>query len=90
MIIAILGVLDIIAGISLVFPNPLVYYIGIIFLIKGILSVIASFGAQFYLDFMGFIDLIVGAMLLFHFSIPFFWILPLIKGAYSLIAGLSQ
>ena len=90
MIIAILGILDIIAGISLIFPNPLVYYIGIIILIKGIFSVVASFAAKYFLDFMGFIDIAVGIILLFHFSIPFFWILPIIKGVYSLIAGLSQ
>jgi len=90
MIIAILGILDILAGISLVFPNFLVFYLGVIILIKGIFSIVGSFASKFFLDFMGFIDLIVGLMLLFNFSIPFFWILPIIKGAYSLIVGFSS
>lgn len=90
MILAILGILDILAGISLIYPNFLVFYLGAIILIKGILSIIGSFAVKYFLDFMGFIDIVVGAMLLFHYSIPFFWILPVIKGVYSLIAGLSQ
>jgi uncharacterized membrane protein HdeD (DUF308 family) len=90
MILAILGILDIIAGISLAFPNFLVFYLGIIILVKGIFSIVGSFAAKYFLDFMGFIDLIVGLMLLFHFSIPFFWILPIIKGVYSLIVGMAQ
>jgi uncharacterized membrane protein HdeD (DUF308 family) len=89
MILVVLGILDILGGISLIFPNFLVFYLGVIILIKGIFSIVGSFAAKYFLDFMGFLDLIVGLMLLFHFSIPFFWILPLIKGAYSLITGLS-
>lgn len=89
MIIALLGILDILAGISLVFPF-LTFYLGISMLIKGIFSIAGSFASKFFLDFMGFIDLIVGLMLLFHFSIPFFWIFPVIKGAYSLIVGLAS
>ncbi len=89
MLLAILGFLDILVGISLMFPNFLAFYLGVIALIKGISSVIGSFATGFYFDFMGFIDLIAGIMLIFGFSIPWFWILPMIKGTYSLIVGLG-
>ena len=90
MILAVLGILDIIAGICLVYPNFLVFYVGVIILIKGMFSIIGSFAVKYFLDFMGFIDLVVGLMLLFNFSIPFFWILPIIKGVYSLIVGFTS
>jgi len=89
MILAILGILDIAAGISLVFPNFLVFYLGIIILIKAIFSIVGSLASKFFL-FVSFIDLIVGLMLLFSFSIPFFWVFPVIKGTYSLITGMTS
>ncbi|OGI12581.1 hypothetical protein A3K64_01605 [Candidatus Micrarchaeota archaeon RBG_16_36_9] len=89
LILALLGILDIIAGISLVLPNFIVLYIGIIFIFKGIFSIVGSFAAEYFFDIMGIIDLIAGIMLLTHFSIPFFWVLLMIKGAYSIIVGLS-
>lgn len=90
MILSILGFLDILVGISLVFPNFLSFYLGILILIKGISSVIGSFAVKYFFDFMGFIDLIAGIMLILGFSIPWFWILPMIKGIYSLIVGLGS
>ncbi len=90
MILAVLGFLDILVGISLIFPNFLSFYLGILILIKGIFSIIGSFAVKYFFDFMGFIDLIAGIMLLFSFSIPWFWILPMIKGIYSLIVGLGS
>jgi len=89
MLLPILGVLDILAGISLVFPNFLVFYLGIIMLITGIFSIAGGLESKSFL-FIGFIDIIAGLMLLFNFSIPFFWIFPIIKGAYSLIVGLGS
>ncbi len=90
MILAILGLFDIIVGVSLAFPNFLVFYIGIIVLIKGISSIVGSFAAKYFFDFMGFIDVIAGVILLLNFSIPWFWLLPLIKGIYSLVVGMTR
>ena len=90
MILAILGFLDILVGVSLLFPNFLAFYIGVIILIKGISSIVGSFAVRYFFDVMGFIDLIAGAILVFNFPIPWFWILPMIKGIYSLIVGMSR
>ncbi len=90
MLLTILGFLDILVGISLIYPNFLAFYLGVIALLKGISSVIGSFASGFYFDFMGFIDIIAGMMLIFGFSIPWFWILPMIKGIYSFIVGLGS
>lgn len=90
MILALLGILDIIAGISLVYPNFLVFYLGIIILVKGIFSVVGSFAVKYFFDVMGFIDVVAGVILVFNFSIPWFWLLPMIKGIYSLIVGMSS
>ena len=89
MLVALLGIIDILVGISLMFPNFLAFYIGVIVLIKGVSSVIGSFASGFYFDFMGFIDLAAGIILLLGLFIPWLWILPMIKGIYSIIAGLS-
>lgn len=90
MILAILGLFDIIVGVSLALPNFLAFYIGIIILIKGIFSIAGSFAAKYFFDFMGFIDLVAGVILLLNFSIPWFWLLPMIKGIYSLIVGIGN
>jgi len=89
MLMALLGFLDILVGISLVFPNFLAFYLGLIVLIKGISSVVGSFAVGFFFDVMGFIDLAAGIILLLGFSVPWLWILPMIKGVYSLIDGLA-
>lgn len=90
MILVILGFLDILVGASLLFPNFLAFYLGVVILVKGISSIAGSFAAKYFFDFMGFIDVIAGVILLFNFSIPWFWLLPMIKGIYSLITGLSR
>ena len=89
MIIAVLGFLDIIVGISLLFPNFLSLYLGIIILIKGIFSIIGSLESKFFL-LLSLIDVTAGIILLFNFSIPWFWLLPMIKGVYSLIVGMAN
>ncbi len=90
MILAILGLFDIIVGVSLALPNFLAFYIGVIVLIKGVSSIVGSFAVKYFFDFMGFIDLIAGVILLLNFSIPWFWLLLMIKGIYSLIIGLTS
>jgi hypothetical protein len=90
MLLIILSLVDIAVGISLIFPNFLGFYLGIIVLIKGISSVVGAFASGFYFDIMGAIDLIAGILLLLSFNIPWFWLLPIIKGLFSLIAGLGS
>jgi uncharacterized membrane protein HdeD (DUF308 family) len=90
MILAILGFLDILVGVSLLFPNFLAFYIGVIILLKGISSIASSFAIKYFFDIMGFIDMIAGVILVFNFSIPWFWLLPMIKGVYSLIVGVAR
>ena len=88
MLLIVLSIIDIAVGISLIFPNALGFYLGIIILLKGISSIVGSFASGFFFEFMGAIDLIAGIMLLLNFSIPWFWILPMLKGVYCLIVGL--
>jgi uncharacterized membrane protein HdeD (DUF308 family) len=91
MLLLILSLLDILAGILLIFPHQsLAFYIGIAVLIKGVSSLIGSILARDWIIFLGFIDLIVGLMLLMNFSISWFWVFPIIKGLYSLIIGLGS
>ncbi len=39
---------------------------------------------------LGIIDITAGLMLIFSFFIPWFWVLPMIKGIYSLVVGLGS
>jgi len=91
MFLTILGLIDIAVGISLIFPNFLGFYLGIITSLKGVSSAIGGITMKnIVFIILGIIDLIAGIMLLFGFSIPWFWILLMIKGTYSLIAGLGR
>jgi len=100
MIIAVLGILDIIAGGILLLGDVLslagssiVFWFMIIFFLKAAYSLITAFGAGFYFDLMGYLDLL-GAifMLLLFWGITFgfvFWIgiLLVIVGLYSFVIG---
>jgi len=84
--------IDIITGLFLLFPNafPTVsFYLGIIVLLKGLSSMVGSLLAKDWIVLLGIIDLIAGLMLIFNFSFPWFWILMVLKGIYSLIVGLG-
>ncbi len=91
MILAFLGAIDIIGAVLLLTgksaPQFIVFWIGIIILLKGIASVLGSVASGFFLDILGAIDLIVGLSLIFSWSLSWFWWAPLIKGAYSLFVG---
>lgn len=82
--------LDILAGVSLLIPNFLGFYLGIVILLKGLSSMLGLPTGDLGIVIMGIVDIIAGVMLLTNFSIPWFWILPMIKGVYSLIAGLGS
>ncbi|MEM5872523.1 MAG: hypothetical protein QXD55_01545 [Candidatus Aenigmatarchaeota archaeon] len=89
MLLFILSLLDIMVGISLMIPNPIGFYLGILVLIKGLSSMLGIPTGDIGIVVMGFIDIIAGIMLLANFSIAWFWILPMLKGIYCLVVGLA-
>ncbi|MBL7206749.1 MAG: hypothetical protein ISS36_04085 [Candidatus Aenigmarchaeota archaeon] len=101
MFIIILGIIDLVVGIFLALSNnfqgsTIILYLGIIILLKALYSLGTAFGAGFYLDFLGILDLIAGILLLIvfygiftHFFI-YIGILLALKGIYSIIMGLIQ
>jgi len=90
MFVTVLSLIDILAGISLAVPNFLSFYLGIIMLLKGISSIVGSFASGFFFEIMGFIDLITGILLIFNFNLPWFWILPVLKGIFCLLIGFGK
>ena len=87
MLLIVLSLIDILTGISLMFPNFLGFYLGIIVLLKGLSSMLGIPTGDIGIVIMGGIDIATGVMLLTGFSIPWFWLLPLLKGVYCLILG---
>jgi uncharacterized membrane protein HdeD (DUF308 family) len=82
--------IDILAGVSLLIPNFLGFYLGIAMLLKGLSSMLGLPTGDLGIVIMGIVDIIAGIMLLTNFSIPWFWIILMIKGVYSLIAGMAS
>ncbi|MFH1473824.1 MAG: hypothetical protein ABIE55_02920 [Candidatus Aenigmatarchaeota archaeon] len=89
MLLAIVGLIDILAGISLLFPNFLGFYLGIILLFKGLTSALGGISSKMFLV-LGVIDMIAGLMLVFNFSLPWLWVILIIKGVYSFVIGLGS
>jgi hypothetical protein len=91
MLLIVLGLLDIFAGFSLLslgsIPSSILIIIGAIIALKGVASLLGSLASRYYLDWMGWVDLIAGLLLIFTFDVPFFWILLMLKGVYTIIRG---
>jgi uncharacterized membrane protein HdeD (DUF308 family) len=85
-----LSIIDILVGISLMFPNFLGFYLGVIVLLKGLSSMLGIPTGDIGIVIMGIIDIVAGIMLLTNFSIPWFWLLPLLKGIYCLIVSFAS
>ena len=97
MIIAFLGVLDMIAGGVLMFGSSLtgsgyLLFLAILFFLKAIYSVLTALAGGFLFDVLGWLDLLSALFLLFlywgfSFGGIFFWVgvLMLIKGIYSFV-----
>ena len=87
----ILGLIDIIAGILLIFniSNSIVFFIGIFILLKGIWSIITGASAGFYFDIPGLLDLAGGLLIIliafgiFSEVFVYFGLILIIKGLYS-------
>jgi uncharacterized membrane protein HdeD (DUF308 family) len=90
MILLALSIVDILVGITLMFPNFLGFYLGVIVLLKGLSSMLGIPTGDIGIVIMGCIDIIAGIMLLINFSIPWFWLLPMIKGIYCLIISFAS
>lgn len=84
-----LGLVDIFAGVSLLVPNFLGFYMGIAMLLKGLSSMLSLTEGNLMIVAMGLLDIAAGAMLVFGFSLPWFWLIIVLKGVYSIIAGLG-
>ena len=103
MLLLILGMVDVIAGgilalfgLPLLRGNGFVLSLGILMLIKGVISYLLACANRFYFDVMGVLDLIAGALLLMVvygiglFFFPYVGILVIIKGIYSSVVWLSH
>ncbi len=64
--------------------SPLIW-IGIIMLIKAVYSLAASISTHFYFDWLGWIDLLTAAVIILNLAIPFYFLVPIAKGVYSII-----
>jgi hypothetical protein len=90
LLLGILGLIDIIAGVLLVLnftSMSFVNTVGMICIGKGLYSVFTGVLAGFYLDWMGWTDIIVGVALLlplFNIVTKFFAFVIILKGIYSL------
>jgi len=72
MFVLILSLLDLIAGgLLLLNLNYYVNYVAAFMLLKGLFSIISSFGMGYWFDWMGFIDIITSiSLFLFSFGLP--------------------
>lgn len=86
-----LGIVDILAGACILSPQlagSFLFYVALYSLAKGIFSLIISFGAGYYADWLGFADVVTGAVLAlmsFNVSFGFFYyigIFAIVKGLY--------
>jgi uncharacterized membrane protein HdeD (DUF308 family) len=92
MLVAILGLLDIIAGITIFYSvNFLALYLTYVILFKGLVSIVSVMKNRKYLDWMGLIDLVAGiALALISMNVQSVvfalagWMI-LLKGFYSFI-----
>ena len=96
-LVAILAVVDILAGVFILFNSPLfANYLAFIFLLKGAFSLLSSFSMRYFFDWMGFADVAAGICFLFMSFGWFFgffttvgWLI-LLKGIYSFIRYLLR
>lgn len=94
-----IAIIDILGGLLIIFNSVsalhvFLVYFGVIILAKGAWSVFSSFMARFFFDYLGWIDIISGAVLLLLYSdagVSFLWIsgiAVLIKGVWSILFSL--
>jgi hypothetical protein len=89
MLLWILGIIDVLAGISIALPNPIGFYLGIIELVKGVSSLLGGVSDKGF-AVLGIMDVIAGIMLLTGFSLPFFWIIFMVKGVFTTVFSIGN
>lgn len=89
MLMLILGIIDLLAGASMLIPNFLGFYIGIAMLLKGLSSMLGFATGDALIIVMGVIDVVAGIMLLASFFVPWLWLIIVIKGMFSIVSGLG-
>jgi len=89
MFVALLGLLDILAAAILVWHlwPELALLLGIVYLIKGLSSILGSIFSGFWFEWMGITDILVGISFVLALEIPFLWIPLFLKGLFSAITG---
>ena len=90
MLLLALSLIDVLVGVTLMFPNFLGFYLGILVLLKGLSSMLGIPTGDIGIVIMGIIDIIAGIMLLVNFAIPWFWLLPMLKGVYCLVLSFAS
>ncbi len=87
----ILGIIDILAGLAFasfeLFPQSIIYFLGILMLLKGLYSYITALMGGFPFDLLGLIDIFAGISLIFLWPFNILWVPLVIKGVYSLVVG---
>ena len=95
MILAILGLIDVLAGLLIIFPlaSPFLLYLAIFCLIKGIISFPSLSEGDIFIFILGLIDLLASfSLILTYFNFPTLKIVGFLmigKGIYSFIAGIK-
>ena len=86
MLLKILGMLDILCGIMIIYPfHGVAALVAILILLKGLISIISSAASKWYFDYLGWIDVIAALLILLNINFVFFAALPILKGLYSII-----
>jgi hypothetical protein len=90
MIMFILGMIDIMAGLSLILPNFLGFYLGALVFLKGASSMLGIASGDIMIIIMGLMDIMTGILLLTSFYIPWIWLIPVAKGLISMITSAAS
>ena len=88
MLLLLFSLIDIAAGISLAFTNVLGLYLGIAEVIKGLSSFVGCLASkEVVFAALGLMDIVAGLVLIFGFSIPWLWLIVIVKGTFSLLSS---
>jgi uncharacterized membrane protein HdeD (DUF308 family) len=90
MLLALIGLIDIAAGFTLLIPNFLGFYLGAILILKSLSSIMGGLASKSLFVVLGIIDLLAGLMLVLNFSLPWLWVILILKGVYSFVVGLGS
>ena len=90
MLVGLLGILDLFAAAMIFWPGlwlSILFILGVIYFIKGAMSLTGSLLGGFWFDWMGLTDLLVGISFIFMINVPFLWVPLFLKGLWSVVTG---